>query len=325
MKQFAAACEKASASVLPYVGSVDAARDLEQLRRALGDAGLIYMGQSYGTLLGLTYASLFPTHLRAMVLDSVIDPALSFDQITAGQAQGFESVLQSFFAWCAASAGCPWRPAGDPTTALLAQIATAAATPAPAGGGQVAGAGELYDALLGGLYAQSDWSELGNALAADAAGNGGPVVAMSDRYNQNGSTNGDDAAVAIDCLDHPVSHDLATYASLADMLEASAPVFGPLLAWGEAACAVWPGPPTRPVGPVVAPGAPPVLVVGTTNDPATPYAWAVNVSQELAHGVLLTRDGDDHVAYFYSACVRGYVDSYLVGGTTPSPGTICSS
>ena len=83
---------------------------------------------------------------------------------------------------------------------------------------------------------------------------------------------------------------------------------------------MWPAPPTRPVGPVVAPGAPPVLVVGTTNDPATPYAWAVNVSKQLAHGVLLTRDGDDHVAYFYSACVRGYVDSYLVGGVTPSRG-----
>ena len=158
-------------------------------------------------------------------------------------------MLQSFFAWCAASADCPWRPVGDPTAALLAQIAAAAATPAPAGGGQVAGAGELYDALLDGLYARSDWPQLGGALAADAAGNGAPVVAMSDHYNQNGSTNGDAAAMAIDCLDHPVSHDLATYGSLADILKASAPVFGPLLAWGEAACAVWPAPPTRPVGP----------------------------------------------------------------------------
>ena len=189
----------------------------------------------------------------------------------------------------------------------------------------MAGAGELYDALLDGLYAQSDWPELGNALAADAAGNGAPVVAMSDRYNQNGSTNQDDAAVAIDCLDHPVSHDLAAYGDLADLLKASAPVFGPLLAWGEAACAVWPAPPTRPVGPVAAPGAPPILVVGTTDDPATPYAWAVNVSKELSRGVLLTRDGDDHVAYFYSACVRGYVQTYLVSGVTPPTGTTCTS
>ncbi len=325
LKQYAASCEKASANVLPHVGSVDTARDLDRLRSALGDPGLTYMGQSYGTLLGLTYAALFPTHVRAMALDSVIDPALTFDQITEGQAQGFEAVLQSFFSWCATSSACPWRPAGDPTSAVLAQLAAAASSPVPAGGGRVAGEGELYDALLGGLYARSDWPTLGRALAAAAGGDGAPVVAMSDHYNHNGSTNGGDAAVSIDCLDHPVSYDLDNYASLAAALRATAPVFGPLLAWGEASCAVWPVPPTRPVGPVGAPGSPPILVVGSTGDPATPYAWAVNVSKELSHGVLLTRDGAEHVAYFYSACVRGYVQSYLVGGVTPSPGTTCAS
>ena len=104
----------------------------------------------------------------------------------------------------------------------------------------------------------------------------------------------------------------ASYGGLADVLQASAPIFGPLLAWGEAGCAVWPAPPTRPVGPVAAPGAPPILVVGTTDDPATPYAWAVSVAKELDRGVLLTHDGDDHVAYFYSACVRADVQSYLL-------------
>ena len=325
LKQFAAACEKASANVLPYVGTVDVARDMDRLRQALGDAGLTYMGQSYGTLLGLTYAALFPTHIRAMVLDSVIDPALSFDQITEGQAAGFETMLNAFFSWCAGSAACPWRPAGDPTSALLALLNTAVTAPAPAGGGGVVGAGQLYDALLDALYSQSKWPELGQALAADAAGNGAPVVALSDHYNTGGSTNADDAGMAVDCLDHPVSHDLATYRALAFSLSASAPVFGPLLSWGEAGCAVWPVPPTRKVGPVAAPGAPPILVVGTTNDPATPYAWAVNVSKELDRGVLLTHDGDDHVAYFYSACVRADVQTYLVSGQTPPPGTVCSS
>lgn len=324
-RQYAAACEKASGTVLPHVGSVDAARDLERLRIALGDSGLTYMGQSYGSLLGLTYASMFPTHVRAMVLDSVIDPALSFDQITQGQANGFEASLQSFFSWCAGTSSCLWRTGSDPTSTLLAQIASSAATPVPAGNGRSAGAGELYDALLGGLYSRSDWPELGDALAADAAGNGAQVVAMSDAYNRNGSSNGSDAAVAIDCLDHPVSHDLAGYGLLADSFEASAPVFGPLLAWGEASCAVWPVPATRTAGPVAADGAPPILVVGTTADPATPYQWAVNVAHELQHGVLLTRDGVDHVAYFYSSCVRNYVQTYLVSGVTPPTGTTCSS
>jgi len=325
MRQFAADCEKASATVLPYVGTVDVAQDLDRLRQALGDPGLTYMGQSYGTLIGLTYAALFPTHIRAMVLDSVIDPALSLNQMTLGQAEGFEGELQSFFAWCADHPSCAWRPAGDPTTALLAQIAQSASSPVPAGNGRMAGAGELYDALLDGLYSTSEWSGLGAALASDAHGSGAAVVAMSDSYTADGSTNGSDAAEAIDCLDHPVSKKLSAYSYLAALFKTSAPVFGPLLAWGEAACAVWPVRPTRTPAPVTAPGSPPILVVGTTNDPATPYAWAVSVSKELSHGVLLTRDGDDHVAYFYSPCVRGYVQTYLVSGVTPPPGTVCTS
>ncbi|HEX4434454.1 MAG TPA: alpha/beta hydrolase [Acidimicrobiales bacterium] len=325
LRQFADACEKNSANLLPHVGSTDAARDMDRLRQALGDTGLTYMGQSYGTLLGLTYAALFPTHIRAMVLDSVIDPALSFDQITTGQADGFEAILNAFFTWCAGSSACRWRPSGDPTTALLALLQAAQASPVPAGGGDLAGAGQLYDAVLGSLYSQSDWPQLGALLAADAAGNGAPVVAQSNHYNTGGSSNADVAATAIDCLDHPVSHDLASYGALADTLKASAPVFGPLLTWGEAGCAVWPAPPTRTVGPVAAPGAPPILVVGTTNDPATPYAWAVNVSKELDRGVLLTHDGDDHVAYFSSACVRADVQTYLASGQTPPSGTTCTS
>jgi pimeloyl-ACP methyl ester carboxylesterase len=324
-KQYAQACQKASATVLAYIGTADAARDMERLRIALGDSGLTYMGQSYGSLLGLTYASMFPTHVRAMVLDSVIDPALSFNQMSQGQANGFEASLQSFFSWCAGTGACPWHTGADPTDTLLAQIASSAATPVPAGNGRTAGAGELYDALLEGLYSQNDWTELGDALAADGAGNGAQIVAMSDRYQQDGSSNGSDAAEAIDCLDHPASHDLGAYGYLATVFKASAPVFGPLLAWGEAACAVWPTPPTRTVGPVSATGSPPILVVGTTGDPATPYAWAVNVAHELSHGVLLTRDGVDHVAYFYSACVRSYVQAYLVSGTTPATGTTCAS
>jgi pimeloyl-ACP methyl ester carboxylesterase len=324
-RQYAASCEKASGTVLPHIGSVDTARDMERLRIALGDSGLSYMGQSYGSLLGLTYASMFPTHVRAMVLDSVIDPALSFNQITQGQANGFEASLQSFFSWCAGTSACPWHTGADPTASLLAQITSSAATPVPAGNGRTAGAGELYNALLGGLYSRVDWPELGDALAADAAGNGAQIVTMSDDYSKNGSSNGSDAAVAIDCLDHPVPHDLGSYGSLADLFKAAAPVFGPLLSWGEASCAVWPAPPTRNVGPVAADGAPPILVIGTTADPATPYQWAVNVAQELHHGVLLTRDGVDHVAYFYSSCVKNDVQTYFMSGTAPPSGTTCSS
>ena len=197
----------------------------------------------------------------------------------------------------------------------MAQLTASRTAPVAAGNGRTAGPGELYDALLDGLYSPSDWSKLGQALGADASGNGAPIVAMSDAYNADGSTNGSDAAEAVDCLDHPVSKDLAAYSYLAAVFQASAPVFGPLLAWGEAACAVWPAAPTRTPAAVKAVGSPPILVIGTTNDPATPYAWAVSVAGALSHGVyLVTRDGSDHVSYFYSPCVRAYVQTYFITG-----------
>ncbi|HEY2215127.1 MAG TPA: alpha/beta hydrolase, partial [Acidimicrobiales bacterium] len=121
----------------------------------------------------------------------------------------------------------------------------------------------------------------------------------------------------------PASKNIKAYALLAAIFKNSAPVFGPLLAWGEVACAVWPVPPTRKVGPATAIGSPPILVVGTTQDPATPYQWAVNLAHELSHGVLLTRDGSDHVAYFYSSCVRSYIQTYLVTLATPPVGAVC--
>jgi pimeloyl-ACP methyl ester carboxylesterase len=324
MRQFASDCERASGTILPYVGTVDVARDLDRLRRALGESGLTYMGQSYGTLLGATYAQLFPTHIRAMVLDSAIDPALSFDQMTLGQAEGFEGMLNSFFAWCAGAASCQWHPAGNPTTAILALIARSYSSPALAGDGRTAGTGEVYDALLDGLYAQSDWPTLAAALGADENGEGSALVAMSNHYSTDGSTNGADAAEAIDCLDHPAAKDLSSYGALAALFADSAPVFGPLLAWGEAGCAVWPVAPTRTPSPATAPGSPPVLVVGTTNDPATPYAWSVSLAHELSQGDLLTVDGSDHVSYFYSSCVRAYVQTYLVSLATPPVGATCS-
>jgi pimeloyl-ACP methyl ester carboxylesterase len=324
MRQFAAECEKVSGAILPYVGTVDVAKDLDRLRQAVGDSGLTYMGQSYGTLLGATYAQLFPTHIRAMVLDGAIDPALSFSQLTLGQAEGFEGVLDSFFTWCAGTASCPWRPSGDPTSALLALLARSRASPAPAGNGRPAGTGELYNALLSGLYAQSDWPTLGSALAADAAGAGAQVDTMSDRYGMDGSTNGADAGEAVDCLDHPADKVLSTYQQLATVFAKSAPIFGPLLAWGEAACAVWPVAPTRTPAPVTAPGSPPIVVIGTTHDPATPYAWSVSLAGELSKGDLLTVEGSDHVSYFYSACVRADVQTYFITLATPPVGATCS-
>jgi pimeloyl-ACP methyl ester carboxylesterase len=323
-QEYAAQCEHDSGSILPYVGTTDAARDLDRIRASLGDATLTFMGNSYGTLLGATYAQLFPTHVRAMVLDSAIDPALTTVQYATGQADSLESELQSFFAWCAGDPGCPWRPTGDPTTALLQLIQRTGSQALSVSGGGTAGPGELYDALLAGLESQSSWPTLADTLARADDGDGTAAASMSSRYETGGSSNGAAAEEAIDCVDHPVDRDPSIYPGLAASLGGTAPVFGPLLAWGLLGCATWPALATRSPSAASDPGAPPVLVVGTTGDPVTPYAWSVDLARELSGGALLTWDGNSHVAYFYSPCVRAAVESYLLDGTVPPPGTTCT-
>jgi pimeloyl-ACP methyl ester carboxylesterase len=321
---YAAQCESMSAKVLPFVGTVDTARDLDRIRQALGDAQLTFFGHSYGTLIGATYAEMFPTHVRAMVLDGAIDPAMSTAQMVVEQSESFEAVIDDFFSWCASS-GCPWRPAGGPSAAaLLGLINQSRVTRIPAGGGRSAGPGELYYALLDGLYARSAWPTLAGALAGAAAGNGSAVVGMETTYTTSGSTNASDAETAIDCLDHPVTGGVTGLRALAAQAALAAPVFGPLLAWGEAACAVWPVPSSRAPQATTAVGAPSILVVGATKDPATPYVWAQRLAAELQRGELVTWQGENHVAYYYSACVRGIDQAYFVQGTLPTAGTVCS-
>jgi pimeloyl-ACP methyl ester carboxylesterase len=323
-EDYASQCDQDSGSTLPYVGTVDTARDLDRIRAALGDSQLTFIGHSYGTLLGATYAQMFPTHVRAMVLDAAIDPAMSTFQYTLDQAKSLEAVLDDFLAACQGSSSCGWRFTGDPTAALLALLAQSRQQPIPGDGGRSAGPGEIYDALLSGLYSQSSWPGLASALGEAAAGNSSAVLSMSDGYRQNGSTNGSDAAEAIFCLDHPVSRDTSSYPGFAALAGSSAPVFGPLLAWGVLGCAVWPAPPTRTPPPAIASGSASILVTGATKDPVTPYQWAVNLAHELQHGFLLTWQGEDHVSYYYSNCVRNIDQAYLISGTLPAVGTVCS-
>ena len=319
---YAQACEKASGDLLPNVGTVDAAEDLDRIRVALGVSQITYFGHSYGTLLGLVYAEMFPTHLRAMVLDGVIDPALSTEQMVTDQAVGFEDVLDQFFSWCASS-GCAWQEGSDPIETLLHLTSMLRASPIPAGGGRQAGVGELYTAVLSALYTTSTWPELGTALADAQAGNGGPLLSMTDGYESENGPNSADANNAINCVDHPVPRDPSAYPGMALQAATQAPFFGPMLMWSLLQCAVWPALPTRTPAPVQAAGAPPILLVSSSGDPATPHEWAVSVDHELAHASLVTWQGDDHVAYYYSACVRSIDQAYFVNGTLPANGTVC--
>jgi pimeloyl-ACP methyl ester carboxylesterase len=324
-QEYVAGCVQFTRGVLPYVGSDSVARDLDQIRIALGDERLTFMGQSYGTFLGQVYAELFPDRVRAMVLDGVIDPTLTTEEFANAAAEGFDRQLATFGDWCNATASCPWKPGPDVRAAFLVLADQVRRQRLAGAGGRPVGPGEVYVGALRALYTRTRWPALGDALAAAAGGNGGPILKLSDAYLESGSSNAADANTAINCMDHPVSRDLSTYPATAVRAAQRAPVFGPLFAWGGITCALWPALPSRTPHAIRAAGTPAILVVGTTLDPATPYAWAEAVARQLEHGVLLGRTGDNHVSYYYSACVRNHIDAYLVNGTLPAPGTVCQS
>lgn len=323
-RAYAGACAAAAGPLLGHIGSTDVARDLEQLRKALGDPQLTFLGISYGTLLGLTYADLFPTHLRALAIDGVIDPSLPSFELWMAQATGFQQQLDAFFAACGSS--CAWRPGIPLPDAMDRLIQRLRDAPIPAGDGAVVGVSELYSALFSRLSSPSRWSTLAQALGAAERGEGAPLLAITRSYlgEAPGSTINADASSAINCLDHPVDTDVDHYNALAAQARLRARQFGPYMAWAGAMCAVWDAPPTRAAHRVVAPGAPPVLVIGTTGDAATPYPWAQSVAGQLAGAVLLTRRGTGHVALFSSSCVRAAIERYLVDLVPPAPGAVCT-
>jgi pimeloyl-ACP methyl ester carboxylesterase len=322
--------------LLENMSTVDAAIDMDQLRAALGQQKLTYMGFSYGTYLGAIYAQLFPTHVRAMVLDGALNPDLSNNQLNLQQAEGFEVDLKDFFSWCSTNSACESELPGGASAAyhqLVSSLQNGATLPAQIlpqfGGNQQVDYGVAITGILASLYSIDEWPQLAQALQQAISGNGTDLDAIAlsyEGFQQNGSLeNIEEANTAVNCLDHPAPTSVADYVQLAKQFAVEAPDFGPLEAWGSLACAFWPVPPTGTPRPIHAAGAPPILVVGTTHDPATPYEWAQALASQLDKGVLLTRDGDGHTAYFSSSCVQDWADSYLATLATPPKGTVCQS
>ncbi len=336
-KSFVAACaEHTPRLLLENMSSVATVEDMDRLRAALGEAKLNYLGFSYGTYLGELYAERYPTHLRAAVLDGVVDPALSTAEDDRQQGAGFETDLHDFFAWCPHDATCKGLLPGGAAAAyktLLADLAGGRSIPAqlkPKYGGTVPlTLGVAETAIAGSLYSNQSWPDLAEGLAQALGGDGGLLAAIAYSYEglqSNGRFQNQIAAgVATDCLDRPSPVGLSSYERLASELAKSEPDFGASEAWGSLPCAYWPVPPQGRPAPIHAPGSPDILLVGSTGDPATPYPWAVAVSHQLDHAELLTRDGPGHTAYFFSTCIDGYVDRYLVTLRMPPMHTTCPS
>lgn len=331
-KAFDEGCVKRSGlALLRNISTRDTARDLDRIRAALGDSKLTYLGFSYGTFIGAMYAHLFPTHVRAMVLDGAVDPALTTEQEDLQQAVGFETDLNDFLSWCEDGGnGCALDQGGGAQAAFQRVLARLQEGPIPTGHPQQPRleAGLGFYGLAEGLYSTQTWPQLADALAGILHNNGSQLLGMANDYtgrNPNGTyQNILEADTAVSCLDKPSPTSLATYEADAAAWAKVAPVFGPAEAWGPLACAYWPVGPVEQAAPLSAPGAPPIVVVGSTNDPATPYSWAQALASQLS-GVLVTRVGAGHTGYFFSNCVEQAANAYLIGLKVPSPGLTCQS
>jgi pimeloyl-ACP methyl ester carboxylesterase len=326
---FAAGCEARSGAELPYVSTVDAARDMDLLRQALGEAKLTYMGFSYGTFLGAIYAELYPSRVRAMVLDGALDPALSPVAQLDQQSAAIYRELEQFFSWCASNQTCGWVPGPDPVAKFEALDQAVRAHPLEvAGTGRSVGPAELIYGTAVTLYSPSSWPDLGAALAAAERGDGSIFLQLFDSYterNPNGTYgNIFEANSAINCLDDPAP-SLQQIQAAAAAAAAEAPIFGVANLYSEAQCSVWPVKATGRPGAVHYTGSAPIVVVGSTGDPVTPYAWARALAHQLGRAILLTRIGSGHTAYQFSSCIRSWVDRYLTKLTVPPAGVECPS
>ena len=328
---FAQQCEAKSGAELPYVGTVDAARDIDILRAALGDKQLNYLGKSYGTLLGATYAQEFPQRVGHVVLDGAMDPDMSAEQQNLTQAAAFDKELHLFLDDCVKQSNCPFGTT-DPNAAfskLQNWVDGLNAHPITGDGKRRVDEAYALTGISVAMYDQGFWPDLREALGSAMQGNGATLLQMADAYNdrENGHfvDNEIEANYAVNCVDHP--DEATSVQQIEDELPAfkkAAPFFGPMVDWSSLPCAYWKAPTTDSPHVIKAAGAAPILVVGTTNDPATPYAWAQDLAAELSSGRLLTMNGDGHTAYRRgSTCIDGAVDGYFLTGALPKAGIVC--
>jgi pimeloyl-ACP methyl ester carboxylesterase len=327
----ATGCATRAAGLYAHIGTVDVARDVDVLRSALGDERLNWFGASYGTFIGATYADEFPTRVGRMVLDGAIDPTLTNSQLAQGQANGVEVALRRVEDACDTRANCPLPDGVDAGMARIRQFfASLDATPLSTGGGRPLTQALAMNAVLYYLYfPPTDWQQLRYGLADAFAGDGATLLDMLDQRTERGpgghyrdnSTSALIAVNALDLTDRPGAQEIA---KLATAWSKQSPTWGAFLAWSNLPFHYWQAPATLTPHAVNAPGAPPILVVGTTYDPATPYAWAQALADQLDSGVLLTRVGDGHTGYgMGSECTDRAIDSYLTTGTPPKAGLVC--
>ncbi len=326
---FAQSCLKHTGPLLGFVDTVSAARDLDLLRAVLGDKKLNYLGYSYGTYLGATYAGLYPKNTGHLVLDGAVDPTTSDFEVLKAQAVGFENALRAYLKDCLTRSSCPFRGSVDQAATTIGQLMTQVGQhPIRATDGRLLGSSTLFYAIILPLYSKTDWKYLDTLFTNVEAGKADYAFRLADAYNDrkpDGSyaSNSTEAFIAINCLDYRPDTSYQILQAQAAALTAAAPIMGKAMSFSPT-CAGWPFPATRDHVAITAAGSAPILVVGTTNDPATPYAWAQSLAHQLQNGHLVTYHGEGHTAYNKSnSCVNNAVDAFFVSGKVPAKDPQC--
>lgn len=324
-REYAAGCEQKSGALLPYISTEAMARDLDHIRAAFGEEKLTYLGYSYGTYLGARYATLFPGRVRALVLDAAIDITADPISIVEANTLAYESALDRFLADCVTRPDCAFHAGGDPGAAFDALMARIESAPIPAGGTRTLGLGDARAAVMAVLRGAA-WSDLATGLGAAERGDGSLLLAGADQamgrnpYGQYDNSIAAGAATA--CMDTPGIPDLAAIEALEARLAKEAPRLGGSY---SDVCVSWPVRPSGTPAPLVAPPGTPILVIGGTGDPATPYAWSERMATSLGNAILVTRRGEGHTSMVdpANACLVDAITRYLVDLEVPGDGLTC--
>jgi pimeloyl-ACP methyl ester carboxylesterase len=330
VEQVIRGCALRSGSLLRHVDTYSAARDMDRVRAAIGAEKLSYLGFSYGTYLGAVYADLFPQRVRAAVLDGAVDPARESQGASSTDAAGFEAALNEALVNCSREPACPFYSQGDPDGSYDALMDRLSAAPLEVDGKRF-GRTQAELAVLSGLYRGSaGWSELMGALRAAADGDAKPLKAFQDEYTgrrPDGSyDNETEAHYAINCVDLGGRLTPAAARAAVRTLDSDPPRFGAVSVMFSLPCAFWPVPVVeRPPGVLDAEGAPPMLVVGSAGDPATPIEGAEALTKQLKSATLLRSEGTGHTSFARgNNCIDDAVVAYLVTLAPPAKGTTCS-
>ncbi|MSZ75908.1 MAG: alpha/beta fold hydrolase [Actinobacteria bacterium] len=330
IETFFQGCVDRSGPIVGHVSTVETARDVDVLRSALGESALDYLGASYGTKLGATYADLFPARVGRMVLDGAVDVSLSSRELSLGQAAGFETALRAYVEDCIGADDCPLGESLDEGLQRIKDfLVEVDGEPLAGMGDRELTEGRAFYGMILPLYVRDYWDLLTQAFEAAFDGDGSILLRLSDAYasrDVDGSyvDNSAEAIYAINCLDDPYAVTADQVPAQVPAFERASPTLGRAFAWSLVSCDGIQVSASEPAPDITAAGAAPILVVGTTRDPATPYVWAQALADQLASGVLLTRDGDGHTGYNSgNDCVDSVVEGYLVDGTVPEDDTTC--